>query len=251
MPLKKYLPLNSPGVDYFLPINDQESNGDAHEYRWFFIDNDGVPIEAFNIHCTNDGGGIPQEMEIRIAGVLLANDQSAFTGNTFFSGGIGLYSNLTSYGVIYQFGTTGFYGSVDFEDGLYVGSGVAQFTNSVQCNADFSQNAGYHDVQTRPRYSWTTVASAGNMDLDFSRYIKVTGNTTINRISKQGCIAGTPVTLKFASNPSMTNAAVASGDYLGIKFSGGSFAPAAGNNITLVLNEDETFWEETSRSLVT
>lgn len=237
MSYRKFLPPNSSGVAYIIPINADGELGSDSSWGWYSKDVAGNIDPCFTITFTNDGDGNVSARSFYMAGDIVVNG-GIQASSLFIGGNSNFVGDLTISG-----GTL-------FTQGLHVGSGAAIFDNSVTCNADFNHTQGYATFEGRVRSKFDTVASANDMDLNVNN-TQVTGNTTINRISKTNWTPGSVIVLRFESNPTLTNGAAASGDYIGMKFDGGSFAPTANDNVVLILNPDSTFWEEVSRGAIT
>lgn len=92
-------------------------------------------------------------------------------------------------------------------------------------------------------------ASGGNLSLQKGNYFDITGTSTINGIAIANWQAGSSVTLKFDSSPTLKhNTAAASGYASLILENVSDFIAVAGDNITL--RYDGTYWRETSRTVM-
>lgn len=95
------------------------------------------------------------------------------------------------------------------------------------------------------------VASADEITLGANgNYFDVTGTTTINHINKTDWPSGTPVTLQFDANLTVThNAAAPSGTEASILLAGGANFNATADD-TLQLVYDGTTFREVSRTVI-
>lgn len=95
------------------------------------------------------------------------------------------------------------------------------------------------------------VASADEITLGaIGNYFDITGTTTINHINKTNWPAGTPVTLQFDANVTVThNASAPSGTEASILLAGGVDFSSTPDD-TLQLMFDGATWREVSRTVI-
>lgn len=194
---KKFLPLNSSGVDHIIPIDAAGTPGQASSWGWYSKDVAGNVDPRFTITFTNDGDGNILSSSFYMVGDVVINGtltssglfiggNSNFVGDVTVSGGTlyvlnGLYATGgTLYGTYFFEGPGGVQFDVGtyFTQGLHVGSGATIFDNSVTCNADFNHTQGYANFDSLVRVQNNVVIGSTFAGTDANKVLALHNSAT-------------------------------------------------------------------------